>query len=222
MRSAIAAARAIVAAATVASFAAPAAADPLADVVRAKLAPLPPGLGVVAVHLAPAQNVDVAPAIVALEPPAEVRRGRASVRVYVKGKVMWVPVTFGAIARVAVARHAIALGDTVTAADIALEDRATDVDRPAAPDDLIGASAVRAIADGAVVTARDVALPPPVPRGTAVEVVVQRGAIKVRGTGTLELAARTGQPASVRLAGNRQVVHGTLLASHVVVVGVAP
>ena len=191
-------------------------AEQLADVVRAKLV-VPAGIGVVTVHVAPQ---DVAPETVALEAPAEIRAGRTSVRVYVKGKSTWVPVTFGTIARVAIAAHPLAAGHVIEADDVTVAERAGD--RGASPDDLVGSTVVHAIAADTIVNSRDVALPAPLARGTTVEVEVRRGAIRVHGTGTLELAAHPGRPASVRLAGTRQVVHGTLLASHVVVVKDAP
>ncbi len=196
----------------------PAAADPLADVVRARLAPnLPAGLGIAELHA----TDEVAPETIAVEPPREIHAGRQSVRVYVKGKPRWLPVTFAPIVHVAVARRALAIGDLVTAADLAFDDRAS-AGNVAPADTLIGATVVHPIASDAIVGARDVTLPAPVGRGTAVTVEVRRGSVRVHGSGTLELAARIGQPASVRLTGGKLVVHGTLLASNVVVIGDAP
>ena len=50
-----------------------------------------------------------------------------------------------------------------------------------------------------------------------VSVEMRRGRLVVRGTGTLEAAARTGESTSVRLAQTRVVVRGTLRASTVLV-----
>ena len=205
----------------VAMLASTAAADPLVEVVRARLAPsVPAGLGIVEIDAGRAAP-DVAAETVALEVPREIHAGRQSVRVYLQGKPRWVAVTFAAIARVAVAQHALAIGSIVTPDDIAIVDRASS-GNTAPADALIGATVIHAIAGDAIVGARDITLPPPLARGTAVTVEVRRGTVRVHGTGTLELAARPGQPASVRLAGGKQVVHGTLLASNVVVIGDAP
>jgi len=96
--------------------------------------------------------------------------------------------------------------------DIAIERRALADLVPALPAALIGASVTGAIAAGAPIAARDVVLAPPLPRGTQVEVDLRRGAVHIRGIGTLEVAARPGAPASARLAATKIIVHGTLVA----------
>jgi len=77
----------------------------------------------------------------------------------------------------------------------------------------------QAIAAGAPIVARAVALPPPLPRGTQVSVDVRRGSVHIRGTATLETAARPGEAASARLAATKMLVHGTLVAPATLVVG---
>lgn len=197
--------------------------SPIEAIVRARLGPaLPPGLDIARVHL-PAQlaRLDTAPARVVIELPRELRAGRSSIKLTVRGKTVWVPVAIAQLTEVAIARRDLATGDVIGEADIAIEHRAVDA-AVAPPASLRGASVVRAITAGDPIAARDVALPPPLPRGTQVTVLVQRGAVAVRGTGTLELAARPGAPATARLAASKLVVHGRLVAPATVVVGGPP
>lgn len=200
-------------------------ADPLDQVVRAKLAPaLPPGLDVARVYLpASLAALDVAPDAVAIEPPRELHPGRPSVKLTVRGRrSAWVPVAIGVATDVAFARRALAAGDVITGDDIAIERRALG-DVIAAPTaTLVGASVTTAIAAGAPIAARDVAMPPPLPRGTQVTVEIHRGAVHIHGAATLERAARPGEPAIARLAATRLVVHGTLVAPSTLVVGDSP
>lgn len=189
-------------------------ADSLDAVVRAKLA-LPAGLGIVTVH----DTSEVSPETVALEAPASIKVGRQSIKLYIRGKQKFVQVTFGKLVLVPVARRAIADHATLAAADFELVLRAGATPAGA---DLVGATAIHAIVQGATISANDVVLPAPLARGTQVRVEVRRGAIRVKTTGTLELAARAGQPASVRLATSSAIVRGTLLATNVVVVGESP
>jgi len=65
-------------------------------------------------------------------------------------------------------------------------------------------------------------LPPPLPRGTQIAIDVRRGAVRIRGTGTLELAARPGELATARIAATHVVVRGTLVAPATLVVGDLP
>lgn len=199
-------------------------ADPVEAIVRARLQPaLPAALDVARVYL-PAQlaALDVDPAKVAVELPRELRAGRPSVKVTVRGRAAWVPVAIAAVSDVAIAQRALAAGDVITADDIAIERRAVADLAVAAPATLVGASLNAAIAAGAPIAARDVALPPPLSRGTQVAVDVRRGAVHIRGTATLETAARPGELASARLAATRMVVHGRLAAPATLIVGDAP
>ncbi|MEO7730572.1 MAG: flagella basal body P-ring formation protein FlgA, partial [Kofleriaceae bacterium] len=104
-------------------------------------------------------------------------------------------------------------------ADFTIERRALAevIAAPAAT--LRGASVGRPIAAGAPIATRDVALPPPLARGTQIEIDVRRGSVHVRGAGILELAARPGEPATARLVATRLVVHGTLVAPATLIVG---
>jgi flagella basal body P-ring formation protein FlgA len=197
-------------------------AEPIEATIRARLAPgLPEGLGVARVYL-PAElaGLDVDPARVAIELPRQLRAGRASIKLTVRGHhTAWVPVAVAALTDVAIAQRELAPGDVIGDADFAIERRATADAAAAAPRALAGAQVTTAIAAGAPIGARSVALAPPLARGTQIEIDVRRGAVHVRGTGTLELAARPGEPATARLTATRIVVHGTLVAPATLIVG---
>jgi flagella basal body P-ring formation protein FlgA len=200
-------------------------AEPLDAVVRARLAPsLPAGLDVARVYLPSAlAGIDTTPDAVALELPRELHPGRPSIKLTVRGhRSTWVPVAIAVATDVAFAQRALAPGEVIGAADIAIERRALADIIPAPAATLIGSTVTTAIAAGAPIAARDVALPPPLPRGTQIAVDVRRGAVHIRGAGTLELAARPGEPATARLAATKVVVHGTLVAPATLVVGDLP
>jgi flagella basal body P-ring formation protein FlgA len=199
-------------------------ADPVEAIIRARLQPaLPAGLDVARVYLpASLAGLDVDPARVAVDAPRELRAGRPSIKLTVRGRVSYVPVAIAALTDVAIAQRDLAPGDVIAEGDVALERRAV-VDMPvAAPATVVGASVHAAIAAGAPIGARDVALPPPLPRGTQVSIDVRRGAVRIRGTGTLELAARPGELATARLAATRTIVHGRLIAPAILLVGETP
>jgi flagella basal body P-ring formation protein FlgA len=197
-------------------------ADPLDAVVRARLAPsLPAGLDVARVYLpATLAGVDARPDAVAIELPRELRAGRASIKLTVRGhRTAWVPVAIAAAVDVAIAQRALAAGDVVGPGDIAFEHRAVADLVPAPAATLVGATVTTPVAAGAAIAARDVALPPPLSRGTQVAVDVRRGQVHIRGTATLETAARPGEIAAARLATTHVVVRGTLVAPATLVVG---
>jgi flagella basal body P-ring formation protein FlgA len=200
-------------------------AEPLEAVVRTRLAPsLPAGLDVAKVYLPAAlAGIDTTPDAVALELPRELHPGRPSIKLTVRGhRSTWVPVAIAVATNVAFAQRALAPGEVIGAADIAIERRALADIIPAPTSTLIGSTVTTAIAAGAPIAARDVALPPPLPRGTQIAIDVRRGAVHIRGTGMLELAARPGEPATARLAATKVVVHGTLVAPATLVVGDLP
>jgi flagella basal body P-ring formation protein FlgA len=200
-------------------------AEPLERVVRTRLAPsLPAGLDVAKVYLPTAlAGIDTTPDAVALELPRELHPGRPSIKLTVRGhRSTWVPVAIAVATDVAFAQRALAPGELIGTADIAIERRALADIIPAPAATLIGSTVTTAIAAGAPIAARDVALPPPLPRGTQIAIDVRRGAVHIRGAGTLELAARPGEPATARLAATKIVVHGTLVAPATLVVGDLP
>jgi len=202
-----------------------ASADPLEAIVRARLASaVPVGLGIAKVYIpASLATIDVAPSQVTIEVPGELKLGRPSVKVTVKGKrTIYVPVTVGKLIEVAVATHALAEGDVVAAADVSIEQRAVEVASPAPAASILGATVTHAVADGAPIQRDDVVLAPPLARGTVVSLEIRRGGVRVRGTATLEASARPGQPAVVRVGQTRTLVRGLLVAPATVVVGEAP
>lgn len=210
----------IVAALLVASTAS---AAPVEDSIRAQLLPaLPPDTDVAKVYLPGSlAKLDVDPSDVTVELPRELRVGRRSVKVIVRGqRAVFVPVSVAQLVDVAIAEHALAVGDTITSADVRIETRAVEGTTPGTA--VVGSKVAKAIAAGKAVAAGDITLPPPLPRGTQVTVELRRGHVKIRGTGTLELVARPGESATVRLAQNKTIVRGTLVAPATVVVGELP
>jgi flagella basal body P-ring formation protein FlgA len=199
-------------------------ADPVEAVVRAKLQPaMPAGLDVARVYLPPnLATLDLDPARVAVELPRELRAGRASIKLTIRGRISGVQVAIAALSEVAIAQRDLAPGEVIADEDIAIERRAVADIAMAPTATLVGATVNAPIAAGAAIAARDVALPAPLPRGTQVAVDVRRGAIHIRGTGTLEMSARPGQLATARLAATRTVVHGRLAAPATLIVGEGP
>lgn len=195
---------------------------PLDAIVRARLATwLPAGLAIAKIHLPPAlASLEVEPTAVTLALPRQLRTGRPSIKLGLPGRrAQYIPVTIGALVEVAIANRAFAAGEPLSAADFTTELRAIDGLEPAPVGTIAGAVAARAIAAGAPIATGDLALPPPLARGAQVAIEIRRGAVRIHGAGTLELAARPGEPATARLAHTKLVVHGTLIAPATVVVG---
>lgn len=209
----------------VAAAARPVHAEPVAEIVRARLAPaLPAGLGIAHVHLpASLAKLDVAASQVTIEVPGELKLGRPSIKVAIKGKrTVYVPVSVGRLEEVAITTRTVAEGAVLTAEDLAIEARAIEGMTPAPPASLVGATASRAIAQGAPIDRADVVLAPPLARGTEVALEIHRGSVRVRGTGNLEMSARPGGSAVVRVTQTRTVVRGILVAPATVIVGEMP
>lgn len=217
--------RALVLIATLCLGASTASADSVDAIVRARLAPVVPvGFGIARVHVPKAlAEVDVAPAQVTVEVPGELKLGRRSVEVTLKGKrTLYVPVTIGKLIEVAITTHAVAEGDVLGAHDLSIEQRAVEVTTPAPAASLVGATVTRALAEGAPIQRDDVVLAPPLARGTQVSIEMRRGSVRIRGTATLEASARPGQSAVVRVGQTRTLVRGLLVAPSTVIVGEAP
>lgn len=199
-------------------------ADSVEDVVIAQIQPsLPTGTDVAKVYLpAKLAKLEVDPADVIVELPRELHVGRKSVKVTVRGaKTVFVPVAIAQMVSVAIAARTLAVGDTVAAGDVRIMTRAIESasGQMAQGQAVIGARIVKAVAAGKPIGAKDIALPPPLPRGTQVTVELRRGQVRVTGQGTLELVARPGEQATVRLAQNGVTLRGTLVAPSTVVVG---
>ena len=196
-----------------------ASAEPLAEIdARAGLAPsVPAGFGIAHVFAA---DIDVAPARVTVEVPGELVAGRPSVKVTVNGKTTYVPVSIAKLVDEPIATRALAEGELVAAEDFEIQPRAGEPGVPAAS--LVGATLAHAVRAGAPIARTDVILAPPLARGTQVALEIRRGAVRIRGTATLEAAARPGGPAVVRIAETKTVVHGILVAPATVIVGELP
>jgi flagella basal body P-ring formation protein FlgA len=217
----------LVVAALLLTAARPAAAESLDDIIRAELSPsLDANLGVSEVHLTPAlAKLDLDRAMVEVEIPRDVRVGRQSVKLTLRGKhahTEYVPVSFARLVDVAIVQHPMGAGAVITAGDISVERRAVGQIVPAPVGELVGSVVNHDLTAGAVIANHDVSLPAPLARGTQVVVDVRRGSVHVHGTGVLELAARPGQPATVRVAATNTLVHGTLVSPSTVVVGDVP
>jgi flagella basal body P-ring formation protein FlgA len=198
---------------------------PAEELIRAQLAPaLPPGSDIAKIYLpAKLAALDLQPDELAIELPRELRVGRRSVKVSVRGeRPLFVAVSIMALVDVAIAERPLAVGSVITAADVRIETRAADPATPTLGPAVIGAKVRKPIAANAAIGATSVVLPPPLPRGTQVTVEIRRGAVTVRGAGTLELVARPGDEATVRLAHNKLTLRGTLVAPATVVVKGTP
>ncbi len=200
-------------------------AAPVEDAMREQMLPsLPANTDIAKVYLpANLAKLDVDSSDVVVELPRQLAVGRKSVKVTVRGqRSVFVPVLIGELADVAIAERSLAVGQMITADDVRIETRAVDGKSYAKGGVVIGSKVAKAVKAGAFVGDKDITLPPPLPRGTQVAIVMQRGAVRVRGEGTLELVARPGETATVRLAHNKTIVRGTLVAPATVVLGNAP
>jgi flagella basal body P-ring formation protein FlgA len=194
-------------------------ADAVGDAIAAKLAAtLPSDLGVAQVFVPPSL-AKVAPESIDVEPLMAPRVGRPSVRVTARGHHMvWVPVTLTKLVDVAVLSHAAAAGSILTEDDFDVDRRAI-VGIPAPLAQVVGATLKVDLDAGTAIGAHDLALPAPLPRGTHVTIEIVRGNIHIKGSGVLELSARTGDPATVRIPFNQAIVHGIMVSPGAVVVG---
>ena len=200
-------------------------AAPVEDAMREQMLPsLPANTDIARVYLpASLAKLDVDSSDVSIELPRQLGIGRKSVKVTVRGqRAVFVPVLIGELADVAIAEHALAAGSVIGPDDVRIETRAVDNKTYATGGVVVGSKVAKAIKAGAFIGDKDITLPPPLPRGTQVAIVMQRGAVRVRGEGTLELVARPGEMATVRLAHNKSIVRGTLVAPATVVLGNAP
>lgn len=201
-------------------------AAPVEDAMREQmLGALPANTDIAKVYLpASLAKLDVDSSEVIVELPRQLGVGRKSVKVTVRGqRAVFVPVLIGELADVAIAERSLAVGSVITADDVRIETRAVERNKSHATGGVVvGSKVAKAIKAGAFIGDKDIILPPPLPRGTQVAIVMQRGAVRVRGEGTLELVARPGETATVRLAHNKTIVRGTLVAPATVVLGNAP
>ncbi|CAN5697633.1 hypothetical protein BH11MYX1_BH11MYX1_43060 [soil metagenome] len=200
-----------------------ASATPMEDAITAALAPmLPANLGIARVFV-PVSLASATPTATNLvvEPPMQPRAGRPSIKITFKHRTIYVPVALSALVDVAVVNHAIAAGSMLSSEDFSIEHRA--IEGAGAPaSQVAGGTLTRDLEAGAPVGAHDIALPPPSPRGMRVSVAIAHGGVHIQGTGVLELSARVGETATVRLAFNQTVLKGVMTSPGVVTVGDEP
>jgi flagella basal body P-ring formation protein FlgA len=204
------------------AFAGTVSAEPIDDAIRARLAPaIPSDLGIIEIHLPKTYaKLDVDRGAITVELPRAIRAGRSSIKLGVpKKSPVYVPVTFGKLVAVAVVARELAAGETITEADFSIEQRAVGSVAVANAVTLVGSSTVRDLKAGTAIAAADVVLPRPLSRGTQITVEMRRGGVRIRGTATLESAARHGEQASARLAHTRTIVRGTMRGDRLVIEG---
>jgi flagella basal body P-ring formation protein FlgA len=202
-----------------------ASAEPIDSAIRARLSPaIPADLGIAEIHLPRSLvGLEVDRGAITVELPRAIRAGRASIKLGVpRRSPVYVPVTFGKLTAVAVVARELAAGATITDDDLTIEHRAVGTVALANAVTLVGSSTSRTLKAGTAIAATDVVLPRPLARGTQITVEMRRGGVRIRGTATLETAARHGEPASARLAHTRSIVRGTLRGNELVIEGPSP
>jgi flagella basal body P-ring formation protein FlgA len=160
------------------------------DAVRASL---PPRLGLVELQ----SPVKLDGEVVA-EWPAAPHPGTQSVRLVGRRHAHWAQVKLGLLQRVLVAKVDLARDQPIAGSEVALEER------PAAgwqadPAALQGAHPRRDLRAGELIQANDLILPPPLPRGLEMRVVLRRPGLVVTTTAILEKPARRGEKTVARL-----------------------
>jgi flagella basal body P-ring formation protein FlgA len=152
------------------------------------------------------------------------RAGRVSVLVTVGEGAQsargWVALELTEVRRVLVARRALSAGTRLGENDVRVEDRpaAAGAALELEPAAVVGASLSVDVPAGGALPAAKVSLPPPLARGTAVRVLVRRGAVTVAGRGVLERSARVGERAGARVEPSQRVLDGRLVDDHTLVV----
>jgi flagella basal body P-ring formation protein FlgA len=163
-------------------------------------------------------------AVASLEWHTAPKAGRMSVMlaVYHHEKIIgngWAQLEIAPLRDVVVAKRDLRAGDLVMLGDVAREKRPTK-DRGAwevDPDVLAGAVTMRDIRVGEILTKTTVAGPPPIARGSGVDVVAKRGSVTVSTRGTLERAARPGESTAARTASGL-LVRGRLVDARTLLV----
>jgi len=183
-------------------------ADEVATQVRGVL---PPGLALVQVSV-PSGTRPATDGLAILWRGAP-RAGAQSVQVQNGHDRLWARVVLAPVATVLVARRKLAIGDTIQPGDLAREERPVEGSRGMRIDPryLDGAKVARAMAPGAVLDGGDLVMPPPVPRGTPMRVVIEVGGARVTARGVLERAAHIGERSSVRLEGAGRLIDGEVV-----------
>lgn len=126
----------------------------------------------------------------------------------------WASVRIAALRKVLVTTRPLGMGAVLSEADLELALR--PVAKREALDftleSLVGQPVLRDLAAGEVLGKRDVALPAPVPRGTAVRVVSEVRGVRIEVPGTLVSSVRPGGRGRARIEASRRPLAGRLLA----------
>lgn len=203
-------------------------ADELAQAVAlAVQADLPPELTVMSV--VPSTNLRLPRrAELALSWAQPPRRGPGTVAVTVRqGRRTvaqgWARVELAELRPVPVLREARPRGHRLAAHDLEFVTRPAIGPAPPTPaaEELVGGTLTRDAEAGAVLSRQLVTPAPPVPRGSAVRIVLRRGAVIITATGALERPARLGTVAAVRLDDGTRL-QGRLVDEHTVHLGEEP
>ncbi len=140
------------------------------------------------------------------------RPGPGTVQLTAGSERSWARILIARVGEVVVAKRALAAKDTIRPGDLARESRPSmGRELLLDPAYLDGAVVNHPIAAGATLATGDLILPPPVARGTSVQIVVAAGAARVTARGTLERPTRVGERASARLDGIPKLVEGELV-----------
>ena len=161
-------------------------------------------------------------AVLTVKWPSAARVGAMSVLVSVRdasreiGRT-WARLEIRQTVRVVVARRALTRGGTLTAADIAVEERPSssttkpEVEADALLRSLIGLPLLHDVAAGQLLSSADADLPAPAAAGASVKVVVRRRGLSISTAGVLERPLRPGEIGRARLITGHRVVTGRLI-----------
>lgn len=174
----------------------PGAPSPVEAAIRATL---PAELSLVQASVPARFERDGARGAVVVEWRTPPRAGASRVAVSRGASKAWVSVVLAAAELRPVAARALEAGDVIGEDDVVLT-RSIGGRSPLGRDVVVGATARTALSAGAALDESTVALAPPLPRGTAVTVIAEVGALRVSRAGRLEAPARVGELARVRLA----------------------
>ncbi len=174
---------------------------------------LPAGLAVLSVKTTSRVSIPKDARLVA-EWPAPARAGSQSVRLRIDGRApIFAFVKLGELHPVLVATRALEKGHVLKPGDLAtLELPKEGLDLPARA--LIGRRMQADLHAGDALKERDVELPPPLARGTAVTVIASRGAVRVSVAGQLYQDCRLGERCRALTSIQRQPLFGRLTDDH--------
>ena len=151
-----------------------------------------------------------------------VRPGSQPVRLHISGgRKLFAFATIRELVSVPVATRSIAEGEALSSDHFKVELRPVDpfsfsLDR------VVGLKMLTAKAAGEAISQNDLALPPPIRRGTQVTVVAVRSRVRIKVPGTLITDSRIGSRAKVRIPSTRSVLTGRLVSESTVLLKEQP